>query len=124
MRSHVPIFSVDAGKLDAFNLSCAATDPAAGTNKHFSTLPPLFHSPSWSKLSQLGASDAGAEDVLCANCKVIRFNKEGVFLRVKPRGLGSSKGLKGTEEGTTDTGGIIGGSIRLLIFFFFLVSDG
>jgi hypothetical protein len=76
------------------------------------------------QLSQLGTSNAGAEDVFCANCKVIRFNKEGVFLRVKPRGLGSSKGLKGIKEGTTDTDGIIDGSIQLLIFFFFLISDG
>jgi hypothetical protein len=55
---------------------------------------------------------------------VIRFNKEGVFLRVKPKGLGSSKRLKGTEEGMIDTDGNIGGSIRLFNFFFFLVSDG
>jgi hypothetical protein len=62
---------VDVGKLDAFSLSCVATDPTVGTNKHFLILPPLFHGPSWSKLSQLGALDVGAEDVFCANCKVI-----------------------------------------------------
>jgi hypothetical protein len=77
-----------------------------------------------SKLSQLRASNAGAEDVFCANCMVIRFNKEGVFLIIKPKGLGSSKGLKGIEEGKTNTDGIIDGSIRLFIFFFFLVSGG
>jgi hypothetical protein len=98
--SHVPIFSDEAGKLDAFSLSCVA-DPAGA--EHLSIFP-LLQNPG-SITSQLEASDA---DLLSANCIAIRSNNEGVFLRVKPRGLGSSKGSQGALEGTdTRTGGSI-----------------
>jgi hypothetical protein len=96
---------VDAGKFEALSLSCTV-DPAGA--EHFSIFP-LLPIPC-SIISQFAASDAVVL-LLCANCKVIRSNNEGVFLRVKPRGLGSSKGSQGLAEGT-DTG--IGGKIRLI----------
>jgi hypothetical protein len=96
---------VDAGKFDALSLSCTV-DPAGA--EHFSIFP-LLPTPC-SIISQFATSDAVVL-LPCANCKVIRSNKEGVFFRVKPRGLGSSKGSQGLAEGT-DTG--IGGKIRLI----------
>jgi len=104
--SHDPIFKVDAGKFDALSLSWAAEPVGA---KHF---PILDLANPWAEFSD----SADGTQALCCNCKEMRSNSDGVFFKVRPKGLGSSKGLQGAEG--TETG--VGGSI----WWLFLSKDG